>query len=191
MEPVTLRTERLVLSIPTSADAEAITAACQDPEVPRWTTVPSPYSRTDAEEFVAKVAVWWADRAETVWAIRRDGGLAGMIGLHDIAEHPGGADAEIGFWGVAAFRGQGLMTEAGRAVVDWGFAELGLARIGWRAVSGNVPSARTARALGFRYEGEARLALTSPRGRDDGWFAGLLASDDRAPVAWPVLPPEA
>lgn len=187
MEPVTLRTDRLVLSIPTAADVDAITDACQDPEVPRWTTVPSPYTRENAEEFVEQVVRWWADGEETVWAIRRDGALAGMIGLHRITAHTHGGDAEIGYWGTAAFRGQGVVTEAGRAVVDWAFRELDVARLGWRAVAGNVPSARTARTLGFRYEGLLRQGLTSPRGRDDGWIAGLLASDDRTPVDWPVL----
>ena len=187
MEPVTLRTERLVLSIPTEADVDAITAACQDPEVPRWTTVPSPYSRQDAEEFVALVASWWADGVETVWAIRRDGAFAGMIGLHKITQRADGGDAEIGFWGVAEQRGQGVMTEAARAVVDFAFGELNLARVEWRAVVGNIPSARTARALGFRYEGLLRQGHSSPRGRDDAWIAGLLASDDRTPVEWPVL----
>ncbi|MEJ1087187.1 GNAT family protein [Microbacterium sp. Mu-80] len=187
MEPVTLRTERLVLSIPTEADADAITSACQDPEVPRWTTVPSPYTRQDAVDFVALVAGWWAEGVETVWAIRFDGRLAGMIGLHRIAPHPHGGEAEIGFWGVAEFRGQGLMGEAALAVIDYAFDELKLARVAWRAVAGNVPSARTARGLGFRYEGMLRQGLTSSRGRDDGWVAGLLASDDRTPVEWPVL----
>lgn len=106
MEPVTLRTDRLVLSIPTAADVDAITDACQDPEVPRWTTVPSPYTRENAEEFVEQVVRWWADGEETVWAIRRDGALAGMIGLHRITAHTHGGDAEIGYWGTAAFRGQ-------------------------------------------------------------------------------------
>lgn len=187
MDPVIIRTERLVLSIPTEADVDAITAACQDPEVPRWTTVPSPYTRENAVEFVELVTGWWADGVETVWAIRKDGVLAGMIGLHRITEHPHGGDAEIGFWGVAAFRGQGVMVEAARAVIDFAFDELGLVRLSWRAVAGNIPSARTARSLGFRYEGMLRQGLTSPRGRDDGWLAGLLASDDRSPVAWPVL----
>jgi RimJ/RimL family protein N-acetyltransferase len=187
MEPVMLRTERLVLSIPTEADVDAITAACQDPEVPRWTTVPSPYSRADAEDFVRLVASRWADGVETVWAIRQDDALAGMIGLHRITERPYGGDAEIGFWSVAAHRGQGIMTEAARAVVDFAFEELGLARLTWRAVAGNVPSARTARALGFRYEGMLRQGLAGPRGRDDGWVAGLLASDDRTTAEWPVL----
>ncbi|QMU97573.1 GNAT family N-acetyltransferase [Microbacterium esteraromaticum] len=187
MQPVILRTERLVLSIPAEADIDAITAACQDPEVPRWTTVPSPYTRQNAVEFVELVAKWWADGVETVWAIRKDGVLAGMIGLHRITEHAHGGDAEIGYWGVAEFRGQGVMGEAARAVVDFAFDELTLARLGWRAVVGNIPSARTARSLGFRYEGTLRQGLTGARGRDDGWIAGLLATDDRTPVEWPVL----
>lgn len=187
MDPVSLHTERVVLSIPTGADIDAITAACQDPEVPRWTTVPSPYTRQHAADFVDLVAGWWADGVETVWAIRKGGVLAGMIGLHRITAPSRGGEAELGFWGVADFRGQGVMTEAARAVIDYAFDDLGLVRITWRAVVGNLPSARTARALGFRYEGTLRQGLSNPRGRDDGWIAGLLASDDRVPVEWPVL----
>jgi len=187
MEPVTLRTDRLVLRAPTAADVDWITAACQDPEIPRWTTVPSPYTRQHAVDFVELVAGWWAEDVETVWGVFHDDVLAGMVGLHHITPHDTGGAAELGYWATAASRGKGFMTEAARTVVDWGFAELGLARITWRAVVGNVASARTARALGFRYEGMLRQGLTSPRGRDDGWMAGLLATDDRTPVDWPVL----
>jgi len=187
METVTLTTDRLVLRAPSEADIEAIEAACQDPEIPRWTTVPSPYTREHAVDFVRLVAEWWASGAETVWGIFADGELAGMIGLHHIEEHHTGGYAEIGFWVVESARGKGYVLEAARAVVDWGFSELGLVRIGWRAVAGNIPSARAARALGFRFEGLQRQALTSPRGRDDGWFAGLLVDDARMPVEWPVL----
>src|SRR5690606_15307583 len=114
---------------------------------PYTTTVPSPYTRKDGEDFVGLVADWWADGVETVWAIRRSDELAGMIGLHKITSHAHGGEAEIGYWGTAAHRGQGVMGEAGRAVVDFAFDELGLARLSWRAVVGNVPSARTARGL--------------------------------------------
>ncbi|MDQ0644829.1 GNAT family N-acetyltransferase [Microbacterium murale] len=187
MERVILRTDRLVLRAPTAADLDAITAACQDPEIPRWTTVPSPYTREDGEDFVRRVAEWWESGEETVWGVFQDDVLIGMIGLHQIAPHATGGSAEIGFWATSGARGQGFMVEAARAVIDWGFADLDLARIAWRAVAGNIPSARTARALGFRYEGLQRQALTSPRGRDDGWFAGLLPTDDRVPVEWSVL----
>lgn len=187
MEPVTLTTDRLVLRAPSESDIDAITEACQDPDIQRWTTVPSPYARADAEEFVRLVGGWWADGSETVWALRRDDVLVGMIGLHDIVSHRAGGRAEIGFWVTPAARGRGLVVEAASAVIGWGFQELGLARIEWRAVAGNVPSARAARALGFRYEGLLRQAFASGGRREDSWVAGLLRDDERAPVSWPVL----
>ncbi|GGD73773.1 GNAT family N-acetyltransferase [Microbacterium murale] len=187
MEPVTLHTDRLVLRAPTTADIDAITAACQDPEIPRWTTVPSPYTREHGEGFVKLVAEWWEDGSQAVWGIFHDGVLVGVVGLHHITPHSSGGSTELGYWATAHARGQGFMVEACRVVIEWAFAELDLARIRWQAVAGNVPSARTARALGFRYEGLQRQALTSPRGRDDGWVAGLLPTDDRTPVEWSVL----
>lgn len=185
MEPVTLRTARLELSIPTEHDVDAIFAACQDPDIQRYTTVPSPYERRHAEEFVPKVTANWASGVEQTWAARDAGTLAGMIGLYRV----GNGAAELGYWMAPGSRGRGLLTEAARAVIDWTFADDGLAldRLEWRAVVGNIASARAGRALGFRYEGLLRQALTSPRGRDDGWIAGLLRADDRMPQPWPVL----
>jgi RimJ/RimL family protein N-acetyltransferase len=185
MEPVTLWTERAELSIPTTADVEAITAAAQDPEVPRWTTLPSPYEQHHAEEFIDKASAWWDDESELTWGIRHDGRWIGMIGLHRVEKQ--GA-AEIGYWLDAAARGHGLLTEAATAVVDFGFTgPLALARIQWRAIVGNHASARAAQKLGFRYEGLLRQSLSDPRGRHDGWIAALLATDDRTPQSWPVL----
>lgn len=186
MEPVELRTPRLILRAPIAADVDAIAAACQDPEIPRWTPLPSPYRRTDAEHYVRVVADGWASCSEAVWVAHADGVLVASIGLHRITAHATGGDAELGYWVAAPARGQGYLIEAARAVIDWGFADRDLVRIGWRATVGNVRSARSARALGFRYEGLQRQALVSPRGRDDGWFAGLLRDDDRTPVPWPI-----
>lgn len=186
MEPVVLRTARLTLEPPAAADVDAITDAAQDPEVPRWTTLPSPYTRAHAEDFVAKAATWWAETSELTWGVRHEGRWVGMVGLHRV--EPRGA-AEIGYWMARPARGRGFLTEAARRVVDFGFADdgLGLARIEWRAVVGNVPSARVARRIGFRYEGLVRQGLSDPRGRSDGWIAGLLRDDDRSPQPWPVL----
>ena len=186
MQPVVLRTERLTLSVPTEADVDAIFEACQDAEIQRYTTVPSPYERQHAEGFIPFAQGRWADGVEATWAIREGDTLAGMVGLHGITL--GGA-GELGYWMAAPSRRRGLLTEAARAVIDWGFSLDGAAlqRIEWRAVVGNLGSARTARTLGFRYEGVLRRALANSFGRDDGWIAGLLHTDDRMPQPWPVL----
>lgn len=186
MEPVTLRTERLELSIPTTDDVDAIYDACQDPDTQRYTTVPSPYERRHAEEFIPKVADEWASGAHATWAMREADELAGMIGLYRL---DGQGNGEIGYWVSPWSRRRGLLTEAANAVIDWGFASdgLDLHRVSWRAVVGNLGSARTARALGFRYEGTMRQALVGSHGRDDAWIAGLLRTDERMPQLWTAL----
>ena len=82
MQPVTLRTPRLVLSHPLDSDVDALYEACQDPEIQRYTTVPSPYERRHAEEFVERVAKHWADGTEQSWVMRDGESVAGMIGLY-------------------------------------------------------------------------------------------------------------
>lgn len=90
MDPVILRTERLELSAPRAADGNAITAACQDPAIARWTTVPSPYTRDHADAFIRLTAGWWAEDAEYTWAIRRRRARAAATGANGRA----GGDAE-------------------------------------------------------------------------------------------------
>lgn len=180
-----LRTERLILSIPTPRDVSAITEACDDAEIARWTPLPSPYMRHDAEHFVDEAARRAQAGVGFDWAIRLDGGLVGMISVTRRAR----GTAEIGFWTAAWARGAGVLAEAGAAVLDHGFEPRGMSldRIEWHAAVGNVASASAARALGFRYEGVRRSAFWTPRGRVDAWSGARLFSDDPRPVRWTVL----
>lgn len=177
-----------MLSAPTMDDVDAIAEACQDPEVQAWTTVPSPYSRADAEAHVRdKVAAGWADGSACTWAIRlgEDAAVVGMVNCFGIAD--GGA--EIGFWVAAEVRGRGVVSEAVELVCDFGFAPdgLGLQRIQWHAKTGNVASAAVARRAGFQFEGTARLGGAQRGVRVDSWSAALLVTDDRRPAAgWPA-----
>lgn len=54
MEPETLTTPRLLLRTVGAHDAPAVLAACQDPLIRRWTTVPSPYLPEHAESFLTQ-----------------------------------------------------------------------------------------------------------------------------------------
>jgi hypothetical protein len=62
-----LRDGDLVLRRQRPADAEAIAGACQHPEIPRWTLVPSPYSLADAEAFLAASAEEEASGRAAFW----------------------------------------------------------------------------------------------------------------------------
>ena len=185
MLPVVLRTERLVLSAPVDDDIDAITELCQD-ELMRdaLASLPWPYLRGHAESFVREiVAPGWARGDGLVWGIRerQDGPLRGSIGWR--AER-----GDIGFWMGAPSRGRGYMTEAVRAVCAWLFAELGVERIGWEAVAGNVASAKVARASGFRYDGEGPIDMPFRDGsHPHGWHGHMRATDDGSRQAgWPI-----
>lgn len=188
MEPFVLANENVRLSVPTAADVDAIVAACQDPQIQAWTTVPSPYGRRDAVGFLeGVVAPGWAKERSFTWAIREpgahDGPVLGMVGI-DVDDAPDGArSGEIGFWAVPEARGRGLVTEAARLVVDWAFDPegLGLARATWLAYVGNWPSRRVAWKLGFRVEGTIRGQGLQRGVRRDAWFATLLPQDPREP----------
>ena len=82
------------LSAPTEADIDAITELCQDDEVSRWTTIPTPYLRSDAEWFVREVARrGLAQDTVGTWGIRTPGEQT----LHGMVAVDLGGDGELGF----------------------------------------------------------------------------------------------
>lgn len=179
--PPVIRTARLVLGRPTDADVGAIFEYCQDPVLQAYTTVPSPYRRDDAEEFVRRtVPAGWADGSEETFAIRTaDGAVIGMIGCRQELQ-------DVGFWVGAPHRRRGYLGEALAAVLDRRFAA-GQPAVHWECRVGNVPSARVARRAGFRYTGQAPARVRSRDGSTpDSWHAVLRRDDPRVPQpGWP------
>jgi RimJ/RimL family protein N-acetyltransferase len=178
VEPLEITAGAVHLRPPRDSDADAVFAACQDAEIQRWTRVPSPYRRSDAETFVSRVAPegWTSGTAATFLVLdSTTAALLGSVGLHRIAA--GGA--EIGYWIAADARGRGIGTRAVGAVVRWGFGGLGLERITWTAAVGNIGSWRLVQRLGFQFEGTLRKGLLQRDERVDGWIGSLLPDDPR------------
>ena len=126
---LTLRTERLILRPWVEADIDAITAACQDPLIARYTVVPSPYARADSEKFVREIAP--GERAAGTGAIfgvfaAGTGELAASVGLHNLRhlDTAYGGDGGIGYWAAPGTRGRGYTTEAVREVCRWAVEDL-------------------------------------------------------------------
>jgi RimJ/RimL family protein N-acetyltransferase len=136
------------------SDVDAITAACQDPEIPRWTFVPSPYTRADAEAYLARSAEEAAaGKAVNLLAVDAgDGRLLGSFSLMELDREPG--YGEIGYWVAAEARGRGVATRAVRLLADWGREELGLMRIDVLPHRDNAASRRVAEKAGFTDTGE-------------------------------------
>jgi len=186
MEPVTLTTERLVLRPVGPEDTDAVYEAAQDPDIQRWTTVPSPYLREHAEGFVGGLAPdgWADDTMFTFGVFLPSGDLVGV--LSQTTRGPG--VAEVGFWAAKEHRGRGYLTEAVLAACRWAFLRLSVDRVEWRAEVGNAASLAVARKAGFTLEGTARAGLLNQGVRRDCWTASLLPSDLGLPPKTPYLP---
>ncbi|MEW2399512.1 GNAT family N-acetyltransferase [Streptomyces sp. NPDC046862] len=186
MDPVTLTTDRLVLRTVGPHDTEAVYAAAQDPEIQRWTMIPSPYLREHAELFVGQMAPdGWADSSMYTFGVFLPSGeLAGMLGITMRSLGTG----EIGFWATKEHRGNGYITEAALAVSRWAFTSVAIDRVEWRAEVGNTASRAVADKAGFTLEGTLRSAIDNKGVRRDCWVASLLPSDLGLPSTAPYVP---
>ena len=189
MTPVTLTTERLVLRPLVSTDADAVFAACQDPDIQRWTAAPVPYEYEHAERWVNEVtpAGWREGTFCNFGSFDRDtGALVSSVGPGSIRRAE--RIAEFGFWTVKRWRGRGYTVEAVRAVAEWAFTELGMERLTWMADVDNVASRAVAERVGFTIEGLLRAQLLSRGTRRDAWVGSLLPSDLGLDAEHPYLP---
>ncbi|QYF73801.1 GNAT family N-acetyltransferase [Cryobacterium sp. PAMC25264] len=214
MRPVELSSPLLCLDAPRPADAALVFEYCQDPVMARYLArLPSPYRLEDATDFVTDyVPDAWAGDQEYTWAVRGEVGseLLGVISLSvpvgsaEAAAEPSvgsgsasGSDSQsgfasrtssIGFWLGAAHRGRGLMVEAQRLVLEWGFSTGLCDTVHWECVAGNLASARAARKAGFRFTGQGPAGIAYRDGtHPPSWKGALHATDDRTPPAgWPA-----
>ncbi|MFE7752218.1 GNAT family N-acetyltransferase [Streptomyces sp. NPDC057428] len=188
MEPTAFTTDRLLLRPFEPGDAEEVYVACQDPAIQRWTVVPSPYTRADAELFTQDLAPagWQNDTTYGFAVLLRDGGT--LVGALGIDRRPLPGTYEVGFWTAAEHRGAGYTTEAVLGAARWAFTELSADRMEWRTEIGNTSSRAVALRAGFRMEGDQRSALFNKGVRLDTWTGALLPADLGLPSTFPHRP---
>jgi RimJ/RimL family protein N-acetyltransferase len=149
------------------ADVPAIVAACQDPEIPRWTRVPSPYLPEDARRFLAIAATEAAAGEGVACAVAGpDDRLIGTVAVFGLD----GGHGEIGYWIAAKARGRGAAARAVVLLRDWAHAELGLTEITILSHGDNLPSRRVAERAGFTDTGAIVRAPQMPPGRQEGYM---------------------
>ena len=136
-----------------AADVEAITSACNDPAITRWTSIPSPYTIEFAQLFVTLTETWRHDGTAFHFAVvdARDGSFLGSVGL-DSVEHP---PALVGYWVAPWARRRGVATGALRLMTTWAFETLPLGSIDLLTKVGNELSERVAVGAGYTFCEEA------------------------------------
>lgn len=160
---------------PVYSDVFDIFSILSDREVARFLSlVPHPYKLADAVFFIDQIV-----SEEWVWAINLPGSskLSGAISLMPKDGYRG---AELGFWLSRDHWGRGIMTEAARLTVSYGFDELGLDYITSGCFEENVASARVLTKLGFIETGRGMRPGPLGSGGAPG-ISAILHSPRRAP----------
>lgn len=147
-----LATERLVLRELRPSDAEQVFAFRSDPLVMRHVSRPLARSVEEASALIDLITSTVAATDAVQWAMTLKGtdALIGIIGFWRMQkEHH---LAELGYSLQRAHWGQGLMTEAIGAVVDFGFKTLGFHKVEAITRPGNAGSIRALEKNGFTRE---------------------------------------
>jgi [ribosomal protein S5]-alanine N-acetyltransferase len=155
---------RVVLRTPTVADQDEFIAAMR---ASRSVHRPWVYMPETPERYLAYLARVQDPRYEPFLACRaEDGAIVGFLNLSEIVRG-GFKNAFLGYGGVAAYAGQGYMTEAMRLLLREAFTRLDLHRIEANIQPANKPSIALAKRCGFELEGfSPRYLKVGGRWRD-------------------------
>ncbi len=183
---VTLETDRLVLRRFTLDDAGTMYKnwASED-AVTKYLTWPT----HESVDVTRAVLADWVSRYDNAdfynWAIELKE-LCQVIGSISVVTRKQTVDScELGWCMGSRWWGQGIMPEAGRAVLRYLFTEVGFERVAAAHAVGNPKSGRVMQKLGMRYEGTLRRAGRCNQGViDEVWYAILkdeFPAEERGP----------
>lgn len=136
---------------------------------------PHPYTMKDAKGWIEQTG---KESPVTNFAIEVDGQAVGAVGLMlqtDIFRRT----AEIGYWLGEEFWGRGIVTEAVRATVEYGFANFDIARIFAGVLEWNKGSMRVLEKAGFQFEVRMRKAVTKDGHTMDDFIYAIVRDDEK------------
>lgn len=153
----TLETERLILRLFNDSDVEDLYEMCSDELVTKYLNFETYTSITDAYERLEVVKKEYEElHVPPVWAIelKDTGKVIGSIGFLHVKENH--SYAEIGYLLHRRYWNKGIMSEAVKEVLKFGFEKMELNKITIDCDSRNIGSYRVMEKNGLVYEGTLR-----------------------------------
>lgn len=154
MQHLTIPTERLLLSRPREADLDDFVLQINSTGdfSKNLFNIPFPYPKENAEKWLELCNAGIETGDSFRFAIREKeiGKLIGTIGLHLSKEHH---KAELGYWLGKDYWGKGYLTEALKAVLQFGFDHVQLNKIYATHFVYNPASGKVMQKVGMKFEG--------------------------------------
>ncbi|ETK22418.1 MULTISPECIES: GNAT family N-acetyltransferase [Pseudomonas] len=172
----TLRTPRLQLRELVAQDAQALFAIYRDTDSMRWFGADPMTEISQAQALIETFTQWRTQpNPGTRWGLEFKGRLIGSCGL--FKWNRGWNSCALACELAPDFRGQGLMSEALRGTLEWGFMQMHLHRVEALVHPHNHASRALLERLGFKVEGKLREAGFWNGQRHDLEVLGLLAQE--------------
>lgn len=146
----TLKTERLILRQLNQSDENEIFAMRSNDENAKYLDRPKANSVEDARNFIIKINDGIKNNESFYWgvSIKDNPKLTGTICLWNISEDK--TKAEIGFELLPECKGKGIMFEATKKVIDYGFNVLNLETIEGEVDPANSKSIKLMKKFNFK-----------------------------------------
>lgn len=173
---LTLKNKKLTLRTPKLSDAPILEKYINDRLVSRWMlNVPYPYPRGDYKKWIRKSLKNSKKKEEFDFTINLENEPIGSVGLCRVEWKY--KKAVIGYWLAKKYWNQGIITEALRLVLDFGFNQLKLNRLESSHFKQNQSSKRVQEKCGLRLEGVARQGMLKNGKFYDEVHRAILFSD--------------
>ena len=172
-----LVTERLILRDLRHSDVADVLIFRGDPIVQKYDD-PIIHTEAEAQAFIDELNAEFKNQEGISWAVtfKEQDVVVGAFGLHYWNQYHRRAEAGYGL--ARVYWGQGIGSEALRAIVQFGFDQMNLNRIYARTIADNHESVRLLERLGFQREGIQRKHSWEDDGRfHDSAIYGLLADE--------------
>jgi ribosomal-protein-alanine N-acetyltransferase len=161
------------------SDASSIARLANDRDI--WLNLrdifPHPYTREDAEEYLAVVT---NRDPETSVAIEVDGSAVGNVGMK-LGTDVERANAEIGYWLGREYWGRGIVSEALALLTAHAFATLPLNRIYALPFVRNAASCRVLEKAGYQKQARLRSSSIKDDVVLDQWLYDIVREP---PLVW-------
>jgi RimJ/RimL family protein N-acetyltransferase len=166
---ITLEGSRVLLRTLKDSDARTIYMYARDPDVLRFTLLPSPYRQSDATRYVRNArSKKWQGKCIVRAIVPKPGKIiAGIITLDLNSENRRGY---IGYWLAKPFWGRGLAKESIQLILQLAFQTLGLSKVTSSVMHPNIRSYKLLEWAGFRLEGRQRRQIL----KNGEWYDELL-----------------
>lgn len=146
-----IETERLILRPFMESDAEALFGCCNNPNIGNNAGWKPHDTLEESREILHSVFL----SQKGIWAItlKESGRLIGSVGIIADAKRENPQARMLGYWLDETYWGKGYITEAVKAVINYGFGTLKLSLITANCYPHNERSRKVLKRHGFVYEG--------------------------------------